>query len=76
MESPVCNILVFKTNLHHPTDQQRAGALLDELPDLHRWTLDGEDVDCVLRIESIGLKADHVIEHLATAGFVCAELPD
>ncbi len=66
-------ILVFKTDICDPL---RAKAVLDAEPAIHRWTVDTEDIDRVLRIEGTGVASERVIELLSTAGFFCDELPD
>ncbi len=69
-------ILVFKTNIRDHGDQQRAKAFLDALPGIRHWSVDGEDVDCVLRIVGTGLTPNLVTDLLNSAGFFCGELPD
>ena len=76
MKTPAAQILVFKTDIGCPVDQKQAKTLLDALPDIRRWSLDCEDVDRVLRVESAGLAPERVMETLCAAGFLCAELED
>lgn len=76
MKTPAAQILVFKTDIGCSADEKQARHLLDALPDIQRWTLDSEDIDRVLRIESAGLAPEAVVETLCAAGFLCAELED
>ncbi len=66
-------ILVFKTNINKrllkPTAQ-----LFDGKENITRWTVDLEDRDKVLRIESTNNNSQLIIEHLKEIGIKCKEL--
>lgn len=66
-------VLVFKTDL----TQQRQPLLADTLSSLGgllRWSVDWEDCDRVLRVESDNLPSQAVIERLELVKIRCEEL--
>ena len=68
-------ILVFKTDIGNPEAGKRLEPFLAALPAVLRWTVDCDDVDCVLRVEvSERLDPKRIIEQVAAAGFSCEEL--
>jgi hypothetical protein len=69
-------VLVFKTNIQHATDVAAVAPVLAQEQDVLRWHIDTQDIDNVLRIETLALPA-HYIEYLMQqAGYQCQELPD
>ncbi|HVZ24993.1 MAG TPA: hypothetical protein VG842_03005 [Sediminibacterium sp.] len=70
------NILIFKTNLDNHEAVQSAGNRLQQLAGIHRWNVDMQDCDHVLRIEAGKLTADHVETLLREAGYYCEEMKD
>jgi hypothetical protein len=76
MEAVSKAILVFRTNLDSVRKVQAAADLLRVHSGILRWTVDKHDVDKVLRIETISLSAEDVIQLMMKAGFECEELPD
>ena len=50
MEEPLNQILVFKTNIKTEADRLFVKELLDGHSCIRKWTVDLNDVDCVLRI--------------------------
>ena len=70
------SILVFKTNLTYDKDVRRISSLLDNIRGIIRWNVDLSDIDSVLRIESIRITPNYIIQLIASAGYSCAELPD
>lgn len=67
------NILIFKTNI----EKNRAGDIspvLNASGGIHKWSIDHEDCDKVLRVESEILTEYDVIDIVSTAGFHCEEM--
>lgn len=67
------DVLIFRTNL----TRRRLNALHQPLSDLlkgARWTIDWEDCDRVLRIETNEIAATTVETCLRTVGVYCEEL--
>ncbi len=69
-------ILVFKTNVPDQKHFPAFSPQLESLQGVKRWTIDLEDIDKVLRIESDGISPYHVESAMNFAGYECAELPD
>ena len=69
-------ILVFKTNLSFKKDVERISSLLNNLRGVIRWNVDLSDIDNVLRIESIRITPNNIIQLISAAGYRCEELPD
>jgi hypothetical protein len=68
-------ILVFKTNIHRPTDIERVGNIFRNNNDILKWTVDTEDVDKVLRIEATdNITAGNLVAVLGNAGYNCSML--
>lgn len=53
-----------------------AGTCLQQLEGLHRWNVDMQDCDHVLRIEASRLTANHIEKLLRDAGYYCEEMKD
>ncbi len=51
--------------------------VLDSHPFITRWTIDTEDIDKVLKVETKGnLSENNMINLLKSSGFDCEVLPD
>lgn len=68
------HIQVFRTNIRSQEDKQRVKAVLEPYPGIDEWSVDCDDVDCVLRIVSYTLSADEIIRLVNRSGFDCQEL--
>lgn len=68
------NIFIFKTNIQTEEDQERVSVLLDANDQIDSWSVDKEDIDCVLRIISDRITAEEIIFLINQAGYNCAEL--
>jgi hypothetical protein len=68
------HIQVFKTNIKTPEDKQRVRAVFDLHPGVDEWSVDCDDIDCVLRVVSYTLSADAIIRLINKSGFECQEL--
>jgi hypothetical protein len=71
---PTPSILVFKTNIRSTEDIDSIKPFLDEHPHIQRWTVDTQDIDCVLRIVTCSLHVDEIIALVIPTGYACAEL--
>lgn len=68
------HILIFKTNIKTETDKIRIAQLLDTIKEIEEWSVDCDDVDCVLRVVSYTLTPVQITELLAQKNFQCEEL--
>lgn len=69
-------ILVFKTNLQYKKDIRCVEPLLNSHTGIMCWNVDRHDIDNVLRIETIYVPPQDIIQLLSNAGYFCEELPD
>jgi len=67
-------IYVFKTSIKSEEDLMRLEPVLNHHPEIEEWSVDVQDVDCVLRVVSGSLKEGELIKLLNTHGYYCAEL--
>ena len=65
---------ILKTNIKSSEDVLKIRTLMLGL-NIKQWTVDEEDVDKVLRVES-PLDADEIIESVKNTGIQCEELQD
>lgn len=73
MEIPF-EILIFKTDIKTEAHKHSIGLVLDAVADIRRWTVDCEDCDCVLRIETTEGIGTQIQGLVSNAGFICEEL--
>ena len=73
METDPDHILLFKTDIQTSDDKACLEQVLAPLP-IEKWSVDTDDVDCVLRIVSASLQPDEVIQLVNRQGYCCAEL--
>lgn len=73
MEINIENILLFKTTIRTEADKRFIGKVM-ETEKIDQWTVDLQDIDCVLRIVSPTLKMQEVIELMVQNGYQCEEL--
>jgi len=69
-------IWVFKTNIRFKKDLLLVAPLLNRTSAILSWNVDRGDVDKVLRVESLHLQAQQIIDLVQQAGYHCEELPD
>ncbi len=74
--APEMEVLVFRTNLRFKKDLLQVAPALEGAPGLHKWTVDREDADKVLRIETRNPDPSPIIERIQSCGYLCEELPD
>lgn len=70
------DVMVFKTNIETEQDLNDIATILNREASVLKWNVDREDIDRILRIES--LKGDLAViqQKVAHAGFLCEELTD
>ncbi|AOM75700.1 hypothetical protein [Pedobacter steynii] len=73
MELQMKDILLFKTDIRTEGDKQLIAKVMQEYQ-IANWTVDQDDVDCVLRIVSSQLKLNDVIALVVHNGYQCEEL--
>lgn len=67
-------ILIFRTSITERQDIERIGVLFAQHPCIHKWNVDFEDWEKVLRIESQEITAARIIELLRTLNIIASEL--
>nr|WP_121271083.1 hypothetical protein [Pedobacter schmidteae] len=70
MDIPKAHILLFKTNIRTEGDKRYIGKIMEEHR-IDQWTVDLQDIDCVLRIVSSEWKLDEVIQLVVKNGYHC-----
>lgn len=70
------HILIFKTNIATAEDRSKVALLLNGQPFIETWTVDIEDVDCVLRVVAAEPVPQHIIALINASAYECAELED
>lgn len=68
------DILIFSTSITKKQDIKRIEILFAQYPQIHKWSVDFEDWEKVLRIESQDITADSIIDVLWTIGIIASEL--
>lgn len=68
------NVMIFATNIKTETSKNKIAAFFNTNKSILQWSIDQEDIDCVLRIISENLNADQIIEMLNFLDFDCKEL--
>ena len=74
METDLNIIHIFKTNIGKIEPNCAMQKTLDSHSDIQQWSIDCEDVDCVLRIVSENLKPETIITIINLFGHECQEL--
>jgi hypothetical protein len=74
MTDNLMDILIFKTNIRTESDKLRVKQILEGLHGIEEWSVDCEDIDCVLRVVSHELDTESIIKIIRKAGFDCLEL--
>lgn len=70
---PSENILIFRTNVRTAEQKLLLKEILENAGILN-WTIDQDDVDCVLRIIAEAVCEQYIISMLNDHGFLCIEL--
>lgn len=70
------HVLVFKTNIRYKKDVMAIASALNTQTSILKWHIDREDIDKILRIESLLNNAHEIISTIQLAGYCCEELND
>lgn len=71
------DILIFRTDIKTPEKVDVVKPLFNNHPHIEHWSIDTDDIDNVLRIESNGsLYENDIINLIKTYGFYCEILPE
>ena len=68
------DILIFRTSITTEQDIERIETLFVQYFHIHKWSVDLEDWEKVLRIESKGITTNNIIDLLHTIGIIASEL--
>ncbi len=68
------HILIFKTNIKTADDKFRISEMLSYTAGINDWSVDCDDIDCVMRIVSYTLNSAQIIELINKMGYQCQEL--
>lgn len=74
METNLNTIHIFKTNIGEVNPNCQVREMLTNHSDIQQWSIDSEDVDCVLRVVSETLKPEAIITIIRDFGHECQEL--
>jgi tRNA G26 N,N-dimethylase Trm1 len=70
-------LIILRTNIKNKKKVKRIKPILNKHPQIISWSVDTEDIDKVLRIESTNqLFENEVIELIENNGFQCEDLPE
>ncbi len=68
------HIQVFKTDIKTDADKLIIKELLAGNKAIEEWSVDCDDIDCVLRVVSYELSPEQIIKLINQNGFQCQEL--
>lgn len=68
------DILIFRTSISEAQDITNVKRLFLQYSQIHKWSVDLEDWEKVLRIESEGISVTEVIKALRTINIYASEL--
>ena len=69
-------VYVFKTDINSASLIESVKPLLNSNQYISDWSIDIEDIDNVLRIISVELLENDIIQIIKNKGFICEALPD
>ena len=68
-------LYIFKTDIQNQEKAKALDTVFNKYPSINRWTIDTEDIDKVLRIESLDyLSENEVIRGIKEIGYNCEVL--
>lgn len=70
------NVYVFKTDINSALLIELVKPLINSYKDILDWSIDIEDIDNVLRVVSVELMENDIVQIIKTKGFICEALPD
>jgi hypothetical protein len=68
------DILIFKTDITSRWHSAALQPLFKQVPGIMKYSVDVEDIDHVLRIETQNVKAMQIKNMLSQAGYYCEEM--
>jgi hypothetical protein len=69
-------ILVFKTNVENMSHIRKLYGLFKTIKGILKWNVDTEDIDKILRVETVNVTPQNIEMVLQNAGYYCKELQD
>ncbi|UOB17581.1 hypothetical protein [Abyssalbus ytuae] len=70
-------LLIFRTDIKTKKKVKHISPLFRRFSNIHKWYIDLEDVDNVLKIEASGnLTENDVVKFVNSMGFYCEPLPE
>ncbi len=70
----ISEILVFKTSLQTPVEVRFISQMLNDMPGIREWSVDLDDWEKILRIETDSVKPHDIVTVLHKAGIHCKVL--
>ena len=71
------DLFIFKTDIVTEDHIQKVSEILNNHPKIIGWSVDTEDIDKVMRIETRATISEaELIGYITSGGFVCEALPD
>jgi hypothetical protein len=70
------HVFVLKTNIRYKKDVAAIASMLNTHSSIIKWNIDREDIDKILRIESLANNSHEIISAIQYAGYHCEELND
>ena len=70
------NVYVFKTDINSALLIELVKPLINSYKDILDWSIVIEDIDNVLRVVSVELMENDIVQIIKTKGFICEALPD
>jgi len=70
--SPMASILLFRTDIQQASEELQS--LLNAHHSVHRWSIDTEDVDRVLKIVGEEMNEEEILSGLQSLGHCCEAL--
>ncbi len=68
-------LVILKTDIKTKKKVKKVSPVLNEHPNINKWSIDTEDIDNVLRIEATDhLHEEEVKELVSATGFYCEDL--
>ena len=69
-------VYVFKTDINSASLIESVKPLLNSYQYITDWSIDMEDIDNVLRVVSVELLENEIIQIIKSKGFICEALTD
>ena len=69
-------VLVFRTDINTDENIKDISEQLNSIRGVFKWTVDLEDHEKILRVESRGVTADEVTRAVKDKNYLCEEHPD